>query len=105
MFVTGGIYTKKVAAEVGAVLKYLFEHPEDENFFELILAHDPSDETKDEIVHIRLVDDINARVVPLANRREIVRCITSSGRHLDIMFGHEAEREIEPAMVFLEAEQ
>ena len=103
MLVTGGYYTRKVAAEVGATLKFLFEHPEDKQFFQLVLTTSkPSEGEEDWVVNIRLVDDLTNRVVTLANGCEIVRCVTNDGHRLDIMFGHKAEREIEPALVLVE---
>ena len=71
MFVTEGVYTRKVAKEVGSAIKYMVEHPEDDRFFD---------------------------------ESEIVQCITRSGRRLDIIFGHAAERELQPALVLLGVE-
>lgn len=102
MFVTGGYYTRKVAAEAGATLKYLFEHPEDKRYFQLELVPQPPHEGPDFTVNFRLIDDLTARVITLANGREIVRCVTDAGHRLDIVFGHEAERELEPALVLIE---
>lgn len=102
MFVTEGVYTRKVAAEVGSALKYLFEHPDDTDFIKLELVYHHPDGDKDQTEFIRLVDQPEARVVTLANGREIVRCITRSGKRLDIIFGHEDEREIEPVLVLID---
>ncbi|MGV9002318.1 MAG: hypothetical protein ACOH18_05190 [Candidatus Saccharimonadaceae bacterium] len=101
MLITGELYTRKVAAQVGSMLKYLFEHPEDTRFFEVELDYyEKGRSVRTETVLVRLVEKDDARIVELANGREIVRCITKDNVRIDFMFGHEDERELEPAFVF-----
>lgn len=105
MFLTEGVYTRKVASEVGSTIKYLIEHPDDDRFFELELVADQHDSSKDWIEWIRLVDSTENRVLALADESEVVHCVTRSGRRIDIIFAHADERELQPALVLLGAEK
>ena len=106
MLVANGLYTRKVATFVASLFKYLTEHPEDTRFYELEIVHSPPGKpTVDETVFVRLIDrSVAERVVTLANGREIVRFVTKEGKRLDVLFGHEEERHLEPAIVFYESE-
>lgn len=103
MFVTEGAYTRKVASEVGAGLKYLFQHPDDDRYLDLALVCYHPDGNKEWTERIRLLPKREDRVVTLANGREIVRCMNSDGKKLDIIFGDIAVRELEPALVIIES--
>lgn len=103
MLVTEGLYTRKVAHKVGSLLKHLFENPQDSRSFEVeLVRYEGEREAETFIVNVRLIDDPTKRVVTLANDREIVRCMTTEGKRIDFLFGHESERELEPAFVFYE---
>src|SRR5689334_19311351 len=104
MFVTAGVYTRKVASEVGSTIKYLMEHPDDDRFFELQLVRYPGSGREDWTEMIRLVAPDEGRVITLADKSEVVRCVTREGRHIDIIFGDVTERELQPALVLLEGE-
>jgi hypothetical protein len=104
MFMTEGVYTRKVASEVGSAIKYMVEHPEDDRFFELQLVRHTKTGDEDWTEFFRPIDIPEDRVFTFANESELVRCITTSGRRLDIIFGHEAEREVQPALVLLGVE-
>ncbi len=103
MFVTEGVYTRKVAKEVGSAIKYMVEHPEDDRFFELQLVRYRQGGSDEWTEMFRIEDTPEARIT-LADESEIVQCITRSGRRLDIIFGHAAERELQPALVLLGVE-
>lgn len=101
MFVTEGVYTRKVASEVGSTIKYMVEHPTDDRFFELQLVRYREGSAEDWTEYIRPVITSEDRVLTLADESEVVHCITRSGRRLDIIFGDPAERELQPALVLL----
>lgn len=104
MLITGELYTREVAEQVGSVLKYLIEIPNDSRFFEVkLVRYSQGKERDEETVNVRLIDKVDDRLVVLANGREIVRCVTREGKRIDFMFGHETERSLEPAMVFYES--
>lgn len=105
MLVADGLYTRKVASEVGSLFKYLIENPEDTRYFELDIVYSPPGKPEqDETVFVKLIDEsVAERVVTLANGREIIRCVSNEGRRLDVLFGHEKDRQFEPAIVFYES--
>lgn len=103
MLVTSELYTRKVAVEVGSLLKYLIEHPNDPQSFEVeIVRYSRGHVAEEQTVYIRLSDEKEGRIVELANGREIIRCVTTEGKKIDFLFGHPDERAFEPAFVFYE---
>lgn len=105
MHVTEGVYTRKVAAEVAAGIKYLIEHPGDDRYLDLKLVRYSSKRSDDWTERIRLIDEVKDQVLARTNQRgELVRCVTDAGQRLDILFGNPSERDLEPALVlFVEA--
>ena len=102
MFVTEGAYTRKVAVEVGSAIKYMIEHPDDEMFYELELVRYFKD--KPELAWTEWFRPMSLSDNPpltLADKSEIARCVSKSGRRLDIIFGNENERALQPAYVLL----
>lgn len=105
MTINEGLYTRKVASEVGALLKYLMEHPEESEAFSVALVrYEPNGTQVDLNVFIRPVEDVTRRVVELANGSELIHCVTNDGRRIDFIFSSRVnERDLEPAMVVLES--
>lgn len=105
MNVTEGVfYTRKVAEEVGSMIKYMIEYPDDDRFFQLQLVRYHKGRAEEEWTELIRPLPAEDRVLTLRDGGECVRCITKSGRHLNLLFGNVAERAIEPVAVLLEIE-
>lgn len=102
MFVTEGVYTRKVAEVVGSAVQYMRTHPQDTDFYKLELVRYNEGKAQENWTELfRPVEDHDAQVTELEDGREVVHCVSKTGRRLDIIFGNPAERTIEPATVLL----
>ena len=109
MLFAEAIYTNDTAQEVASTLVYLRNNPAAK-----LMKLEVSVQTRSNAsTHAwqrgprtywaRLDDTIAEPVIQLANGGEIVRMRTEEGLRLDIIFGRPAERDMEPALVLVEA--
>lgn len=80
-------------------------HPE--NYFALdTVTYQGGNETPQPRLWVRLRNDpTKDPVTELANSAEIAHCTTDTGRLVDIFLGKPEERDIKPAIIFLEEEK
>ena len=102
MFIADGHLTTKTAAHVSQQLANVLQNSNSVEFFELEIDQTiPGDpRTIPRKFFVKATFEPSTALV-LANHQHLWRCLTREGYPIDILFGHVADWEFEPCLVFV----